>query len=456
MKYAIWLLGLLSFTASVFAQADCPSIVQAALQAADSACNNLRRNQVCYGNIHLTATPRDETHPLTFEKTGDTADIANVKTLQLSSLSLSDDAWGVALMKVQANLPDTLPGENVTVLLFGDVEMDNAAKPLTQLKLTIPAPVNVRLRPSKDAKILQSFPKGQTLVANGRLADSSWIRVLVDDAQHDVGWVSAEVVRQAGDLSTLTVVTASEPVFGPMQAFTFRSGVGDRPCETAPDSGILIQTPKGRGKVILNANDVELTLGSTVYLQAQPGSAMTVSVIEGGITLDANGSAQTVPAGTFSSIPLDSTGQASGAPTYPQPYNAPDLATLPLSVLPIEVEVAPALATNNIPAAVQTVQTEQAALTTPSTATDTTIDLGHPDCGATALLPEVKLYAAPSKSSAVIMVLHQGATIVMDGRTSNGWYRGGPVNGVVGNPTTWIPADEVQLVGTCHNVEQLP
>ena len=33
--------------------------------------------------------------------------------------------WGIAVLKAQANLPDALPGQNVTFLLFGDTTVDN-------------------------------------------------------------------------------------------------------------------------------------------------------------------------------------------------------------------------------------------------------------------------------------------------------------------------------------------
>ena len=35
-----------------------------------------------------------------------------------------------------------------------------------------------------------------------------------------------------------------------MQAFYFRSGIGDAPCAEAPNSGILIQTPEGRQALV--------------------------------------------------------------------------------------------------------------------------------------------------------------------------------------------------------------
>jgi hypothetical protein len=38
----------------------------------------------------------------------------------------TSSTWGVVMMRLQANLPDTLPGQNVTFLLFGDVELTSA------------------------------------------------------------------------------------------------------------------------------------------------------------------------------------------------------------------------------------------------------------------------------------------------------------------------------------------
>ena len=56
--------------------------------------------------------------------------------------------------------------------------------------------------------------------------------------------------------------------FTPMQAFYFRSGVGDAGCAEAPESGMLIQTPEGVEEVFLNVNGANMLLGSTAFLQA--------------------------------------------------------------------------------------------------------------------------------------------------------------------------------------------
>jgi hypothetical protein len=120
-------LGVLMFWVStVAAQADCPTIVQHALETASSACEATGRNQACYGNITLSAVPRSGASNFVFEKAGDVVNVADVESLTLTSLDAATEQWGVALLKIQANIPDTLPGQNVTMLLFGDVQIEDS------------------------------------------------------------------------------------------------------------------------------------------------------------------------------------------------------------------------------------------------------------------------------------------------------------------------------------------
>src|SRR5688572_3497666 len=119
IKKIFWmgLVGL--WVSSVAAQADCPTIVQTALDATDAACEGTGRNQACYGNIDLSAVPQEGIPQFDFDAPGDIIDVAGVRTLELEPLDETIDIWGIALMQLQANLPETLPGQNVTFLLFG-------------------------------------------------------------------------------------------------------------------------------------------------------------------------------------------------------------------------------------------------------------------------------------------------------------------------------------------------
>jgi hypothetical protein len=311
-------------------QGDCPSLVQTALKVVDEACSDTARNQACYGNIVLTVVPVEGASGFAFSQKGDRIDVTVIHSLQLSSMSLADGAWGVALMKLQANLPDTLPGQNVTFLLFGDVQIENATEVRPELTLSVTHNVNVRLSPTTGTNnIILSIHEGQEVVAVGRLEDSSWVQIKLPAEPNQFGWISADFVH--GDISALAVVKDVEPRFGPMEAFYFKSGIGDRPCNEAPDSGILVQTPAGAGTVSFTANGVEITLGSTVYMQAG-GGFMVVSILDGQAQLTVFGVTRVASAGSSIWVPLGPDGRAAAPPQLPQPYDFQALQTLPVNL----------------------------------------------------------------------------------------------------------------------------
>jgi hypothetical protein len=338
----------------VVAQADdCPAIVETALQATDSACADTSRNQACYGNVNLDAEFDPAAGDFTFEQQGDIVDVGAIRNLRLSSLSEESGDWGVALMKVQANLPDTLPGQNVTFLLFGDVEIENAAVGGGMVKLPVSATgnINVRSGPSTNDAIAGTLSSGESVTANGRLEDGSWLRVELADGA--VGWVFADLVSGEGDLSTLAVVSAGDapaPDFNPMQAFYFRSGVSDSPCAEAPNSGILIQTPEGAGEVTFKVNEVTITLGSTSFLQAQAPGVLTIHMVENKATIESFDVSRTVFAGSKVEVPLDANRIASGPPGDVQPFNDIELRSLPLGNLERDITLPPALTPDEIAA----------------------------------------------------------------------------------------------------------
>lgn len=106
----------------------CPALVQQALDAADQLCTGTNRNEACYGNVLADAEARENVTNFNFDSAGDIVNVSDIASLTLSGMNLETGDWGVALMRLQANIPDTLPGQNVTFLLFGDVQITNAAQ----------------------------------------------------------------------------------------------------------------------------------------------------------------------------------------------------------------------------------------------------------------------------------------------------------------------------------------
>lgn len=342
---------------------DCPTLVNDALAATDASCADLGRNMACYGYISDIAQPFEGVANFTFAQQGDQVNIADIQTLKLSQLNASDDVWGIALMKIQANLPDTLPGQNVTMLMFGDVQLKNAVEPGATLTLNANQGVNVRLHPSSKGQLVGSLTSAQQVAANGRYVNSDgeeWIRIRFEEHAGRTGWVIGQALDGDGR-ETLPLVQPGDPVLGAMQAFYFTSTIEQAGCTEAPESGILLQTPKGVETVNIRANGVDISLASTVFLQTHD-DAMYVSTLEGHVSISADGVTQFIPPGTVSRIPLDpTTGISAGPPEYPQPYNDLTIKPLPVANLPEVIVAAAPLENQAITEAVAVASGSQAA-----------------------------------------------------------------------------------------------
>jgi LysM repeat protein len=102
----------------------CDQLVADALQLAGPSCSGTERNQACYGNNLVNADFREGLEQ-PFSVAGDLASIIGMRGLTTSDLNEAEQVWGVAFLKAQANLPDALPGQNVTFLLYGGATADN-------------------------------------------------------------------------------------------------------------------------------------------------------------------------------------------------------------------------------------------------------------------------------------------------------------------------------------------
>ncbi len=323
-------------------QPDSQTIVQAALNLANQNCDQLSRNQACYGHDLLVASSRPGVNPFTFMAEGDIEDLSKIQSLRLSGLDLDTGTWGVALMQLRANLPASQP-KNVTLVAFGDVELQNAVRPNTHAEVQVSAQqsIHVRQRPALTAGVISTLAPRQTVTAVERLIDSSWLRVMLLESGQ-TGWVASSLVSSSVDLSSLNpTFNDSFYVQEPMQAFYFSSAVNDQTTFSGiPVNGLIIQTPHGVGEVQFLINEINIQLGSTVLIQAQAGDQMTVSTLEGHADIWAMGIKQTAYAGTLVNIPLTENLVASGSPSSPQPYDKRQMDSLPISTLPRLITIA--------------------------------------------------------------------------------------------------------------------
>jgi hypothetical protein len=348
MKRIIWLLLFLTFISSrTLAQLDCPAIVEVALDTTRRDCDETMLNEACYGISFIEAEARQEVSNFTFETSGDTVAILDLQSMRLSAMDTEQGTWGIALMEVQANTSDREEEiEGATILLFGDTAIQNAEQ-LIAIETTQNTPVYQF--PDTQSEVLEDIADGTPIIANGLLETNDWIRVWLP--QGVAGWLMIDAMTTTEDINTLVKVpvleammplkTTSTSQYGPMQAFYFESGMNDSPCDEAPESGVLIQTPEGEASVTIWMDEVVVQLEGTVYVQAQEDDLMELYLIDGSAQIEAEEETRTALEGTVITVPLDENLLADGVPSEPQPYSMSDVAVLPTSLLPNPVAAAP-------------------------------------------------------------------------------------------------------------------
>lgn len=223
--YGAWCWTLLCIVGVVAAQDDvCPLLVQEALDSVDFNCTGVGRNQACYGHATLSA---DVVGNITFERVGDIGPVNQIERLALSALDTDAEQWGIALLQLQANIPDTLPGQNVTFLAYGNtsIENDTIEKPEDDLSGLLPDDVterlqvavspsaqqlNVRSGPDTSFAVVGSLAPTDVASAVGRVEADDWVQVVLPSG--GAGWVFADLLTPEGDLAALPVVDASSQV----------------------------------------------------------------------------------------------------------------------------------------------------------------------------------------------------------------------------------------------------
>ena len=104
---------------------DCPTLVEQALDFLDTNCSGMGLNSVCYDYNRLEATFTEEVDEGFFSLPGDLTDIEILQTIITAPFDLENEEWGVAMMKIQANVPNTIPGQAVIFVMMGDTALEN-------------------------------------------------------------------------------------------------------------------------------------------------------------------------------------------------------------------------------------------------------------------------------------------------------------------------------------------
>lgn len=302
-----------------------------AIATTAQSCAEVASNEVCFGHKAIDTVVNCDTPPA-FISPGDRVSLDATCALRSGAMQTPGE-WGVAVMKVPAN--DA--GQDITFVMFGDVQVQNAASARSEMQVWVESDTEVRSGPGSHFSSLQTLAAGTVIRANACNCTRNWLRTVLDNRQ--VGWIPANRITILGDAEALPIVQADTPVYNSMQAFSLQSGAQQPECAEAPENGILIQAPSGLENVPLQINGVEIALNSTMFVQSQPGGDLTIEVLDGTARVTANDFSAYMLEGMRAVVPMSKDNLPTGLMRV-ELYASEDVAHLPLTLLPDLIDLA--------------------------------------------------------------------------------------------------------------------
>lgn len=327
MKGILLSLLLFVFTSAVTTAEDnaCAALREEALATTLQSCAGVGPNEICLGHVEAASMMSCEVD-MEFDSPGDTIPIDAICAMRLGAMQPSG-TWGIAVMRpVIGDANETL-----SYVLLGDVEIQNAASAVSQIRVWVNVDTDIRSGPGSSYASLRTVAAGTVLNVNACNCTQNWLRTILEDGR--VGWILTRSVTVFEPVEALPVVKSDTPVYGTMQAFNFNSGQARTPCGDAALSGILMQTPTAGMNAHVQINGVEVVFTSTLFTQSRPGSNLTIRVLDGNARVTVNEFTALVPAGAEAVIPLAATNVPEGLVRV-QPLREAEVAGLPLVLLP--------------------------------------------------------------------------------------------------------------------------
>jgi len=442
--------------AAVQAGGDCPILVDESFTATELVCEGLTLNQACFGNGIIEAVGKNDAE-LTFGQAGDREILTDIESLRLRSTGTESNNWTVAVMRAAMN---TTGDESVDVSLvaFGDLTLtDSTVQPTTVSSSigTVRAAggLNVRREPGAAGTLIWQLGNSETVTAIGLTEDRQWVRIIIPNEFQGIGWVYAPYLDVEGGAERLPRADQNSPVpdieapdVGALRNFTLQSRTTDPACSSTPDSGLLMQSPSGVLRSIeFTVNDVQVRFSGTIFLQAQAGGGLTMSVLEGDGRLLANNTEQDLGVSEESTVPIDTNLQANGTPTASRSIESERIQFVPVRLLPRQFNLGSIVTdSGESDAAADVVAQEIPSESAQSELSDENI------CVLTAVNEARNLRAGPGTEFNEVGLLGPGQTIVATGqaRDSNNfiWYQTENLQ--------WIRMDTVEATEPCATLPQ--
>jgi hypothetical protein len=281
----------------------CSVVTDDTLSNIAKACSGATSNSVCYGNDSATVTAAESP---TFAAQGDLVDLVKVTAIttdaaagtasaSVSGNTGSSPKWGIAIAHIQSDLPGDSKG--ITAVLFGSTTITSKVKATTGDLPTLSVqtidvdPVLARTAASTDNPAAGKLLSGKTVQADGRTQDNQWVRVRLDGV---LGWALVSQLKIDGDINSLTVLDKNDIDTSflykmPMQTFTLTTGKAAESCGAAPSGLLLSLNDKATTHLLINGVDVALNGPASVLMRAVPKDRFEIMVLQGAITIAAQG-----------------------------------------------------------------------------------------------------------------------------------------------------------------------
>jgi nucleoid-associated protein YgaU len=245
----------------------CPAlVVEEALTTLGANCSNMEVNTACYGYNRVNLTQTLEDGPDLFTQPNARAQLTALTSIQTAP-NEQGLGWGIAVLNLQGNLPDTAAGQAVNILLLGGTEIENA---VAQSDTTLTPMQAFYFRPGfgpaacsrvPSALAIRS-PRGENitvdLVANGariRLGSTAVLRVLPPGNTLQVMTIEGRAILDAETPQQLTVPAG----FSTLRCLSQLQNLGED--GNANDREVIQSCP---WEAPIPLTEEEVTLGDTV------------------------------------------------------------------------------------------------------------------------------------------------------------------------------------------------
>ncbi len=278
------LLGIAFACATVVTDAQtCRATVARAIASLAANCAELARDSACYAYPSASAEFADAAHETAFDKPGARASAADLATVRTGGLDAARNQWGIAVLHLSANLPETYRGPGVIVMLGGPAALLNEVAVGDAMPIHPPVSTaalesaTLYRRPGVIPEPVGEVQADALLLVDAYEDTGGWLRVVNDGG---VSWVEADKVARLQAMDGLPRLGLGATFA--WQALSLSTGTDYPECAEA-EPWIAIQTPADIG-VSLSVNGVDIHLRSMATIKQVHRNALSMTVHRGEAT----------------------------------------------------------------------------------------------------------------------------------------------------------------------------